>query len=448
MTQMEAARKGIITEQMKKVAEDECVDVEWLREQVANGRVVIPCNKVHMPEPIGIGEGLRVKVNANIGTSPMHADLNEELAKLEMCIRYGADTVMDLSTGGNLNEIRMEILKRWRKPLGTVPIYQVAQELLNERKPISAMEREHLFEVIERQAKQGVDFMTVHCGVTRHALELFKRSRRIGGIVSRGGSLLAMWMVANNAENPLYEHFDRLLEIASRYDVTLSLGDGMRPGAIADAGDSAQWYETSVLGELTRRAWEANVQVMIEGPGHVPMHHVEAHVKMMKALCHGAPIYLLGPLTCDVAAGYDHIAAAIGGAIAAMAGADFLCYVTPAEHLRLPSPEDVRIGIIASRIAAHSADIARGIKGALQWDKQMSRARKELDWERMYELAMDGDRAREYRADMSDAIRGVCSMCGQFCAVATSSAVERILIEGAKGDVISGLPVECPLIQQ
>lgn len=445
MTQMEAARKGIVTEEMRQVAEEEGVDVEWLCQQIAKGKVVIPCNMLRKPKPVGIGEGLRTKVNANIGTSPIHSDLSEELSKLEMCIRYGADTVMDLSTGGDLDEIRMEILRRWEKPLGTVPIYQVAQELLRHRKPISKMDKEHLFEVIERQAKQGVDFMTVHCGITRHALELLKRSRRVGGIVSRGGSLLAMWMVANDSENPLYEHFDRLLEIAREYDVTLSLGDGLRPGAIADAGDALQWCETSVLGELTLRAWEAGVQVMIEGPGHVPMHHIEAHVRMMKALCHGAPIYLLGPLTCDVAAGYDHIAAAIGGAIAAAVGADFLCYVTPAEHLRLPSPEDVRIGIIATRIAAHSADIAKGVKDASEWDGQMSRARKMLDWKTMYELAMDSDRAREYRADVSDAERGVCSMCGQFCAVATSTAVERLLIEGARGDLIVELPEECPL---
>ena len=446
MTQLQAAKQGIITEQMKLVAENEGVDVKWLLQKVAEGKVVIPCNKVRLPEPVGIGEGLRTKVNANIGTSPMRADINEELKKVEMCIRYGADTIMDLSTGGNLDEIRMEILKRWRKPLGTVPIYQVAQELLKAHKPVTEMTVEHLFEVIERQAEQGVDFMTVHCGVTKHALELLRRSRRIGGIVSRGGSLLAMWMVANDAENPLYEHFDRLLEIAKKYDVTLSLGDGMRPGAIADAGDAVQWYETSVLGELTLRAWEAGVQVMIEGPGHVPIHHIEAHVKMMKSLCHGAPIYLLGPITCDVAAGYDHIAAAIGGAIAAVAGADFLCYVTPAEHLSLPSPEDVRVGIIASRIAAHSADIAKGVRGACEWDEQMSKARKELDWKAMFELAMDSDRAREYRADMKEVSKGVCSMCGSFCAVATSTLVERMLYEGAKGDFIKAPPEGCPFI--
>ncbi|MCS7186702.1 MAG: phosphomethylpyrimidine synthase ThiC [Armatimonadetes bacterium] len=436
MTQMQAARQGTITEEMLIVAQDEGIDVELLRERIAEGRVVIPRNINHPNYyPVGIGEGLRTKTNANIGTSPDHVDLEEELLKVEICERYCADTIMDLSTGGDLDFIRTTILNRWRKPLGTVPVYQVACELLREGKSITEMDPEHLFEVIERQAQQGVDFMTLHCGITRESLRIFVQQKRTCGMVSRGGSLLAHWMAHNRTENPLYEQFDRVLEICSKYDVTISLGDGMRPGAISDAGDAAQWYETSVLGELTLRAWEAGVQVMIEGPGHVPIHHVEAHIKMMKRLCHGAPVYVLGPLTCDIGAGYDHITAAIGGAIAAAAGADFLCYVTPAEHLRLPDPEDVRQGIIAARIAAHSGDIAKGVKGAWERNLEMSKARYRLDWETMFALALDPDKAREYRMLSEDYNKGVCTMCGDFCAYVASMTTERkvsaSLTEGA-----------------
>ncbi len=436
MTQMQAARQGVITEEMRIVAQDEGVDPEWLCEQIAKGRVVIPRNINHPNYyPVGIGEGLRTKVNANIGTSPDHVDLEEELLKVEICERYGADTIMDLSTGGDLDLIRVTILNRWRKPLGTVPVYQVAWELLREGKSITEMDPEHLFEVIERQAQQGVDFMTLHCGVTREALRIFVQQNRACGMVSRGGSLLAHWMAHNRAENPLYEQFDRLLEICAKYDVTISLGDGLRPGAIADAGDAAQWYETSILGELTLRAWEAGVQVMIEGPGHVPIHHIEAHIKMMKRLCHGAPIYVLGPLTCDIGAGYDHITGAIGGAIAAAAGADFLCYITPAEHLRLPDPEDVRQGIIATRIAAHSGDIAKGVNGAWEQNLKMSRARYRLDWETMFALALDPDKAREYRMMSEDYEKGVCTMCGDFCAYVSSMTTERKTLRALEEEV-------------
>ncbi|MFA0759272.1 MAG: hypothetical protein KEFWMYNX_001121 [Candidatus Fervidibacter sp.] len=439
MTQMQAARQGIITEEMRIVAQDEGVDVEWLREQIAKGRVVIPRNINHPNYyPIGIGEGLRTKVNANIGTSPDHVDLDEELLKVEVCERYGADTIMDLSTGGDLDFIRVTILNRWRKPLGTVPIYQVAWELLREGKSITDMDPEHLFEVIERQAQQGVDYMTLHCGVTREAVRIFVQQSRACGMVSRGGSLLAHWMAHHRAENPLYEQFDRLLEICAQYDVTISLGDGLRPGAIADAGDAAQWFETAVLGELTLRAWEAGVQVMIEGPGHVPIHHIDAHIKMMKRLCYGAPIYVLGPLTCDIGAGYDHITGAIGGAIAAAAGADFLCYITPAEHLRLPDPEDVRLGIIATRIAAHSGDIAKGVKGAWERNLEMSKARYRLDWETMFALALDPDKAREYRLNSEDYEKGVCTMCGDFCAYVSSMNTERKTLKALAEEVGQG----------
>ncbi len=426
MTLREAAVKGIITPEMRRVAEDERVDADWLCQQMARGRIIIPRN-IHHPNyyPIGIGGGLRTKVNANIGTSPDHIDLQEELLKVEVSERYGADTIMDLSTGGDLDFIREEIIRRWSRPIGTVPIYQVASELLAEGKTILDMDPEHLFEVIDRQGHQGVDYMTLHCGVTREAVRIFVQQSRACGMVSRGGSLLAHWMAHNKAENPLYAQFDRLLQICRRHDITISLGDGLRPGAIADAGDAAQWYECFVLGELTLRAWEAGVQVMIEGPGHVPLHHIDAHMKMMKKLCYGAPLYVLGPLTCDIGAGYDHITGAIGGAIAAATGADMLCYITPAEHLRLPDPEDVRQGIIATRIAAHSGDIAKGIKTAWDRDYQMSQARYRLDWETMFALALDPDKAREYRLNSEDYAKGVCTMCGDFCAYVSSMNTER-----------------------
>ncbi len=436
MTQMQAAKQGIVTEEMQTVARDEGVDSDWLREQIAKGRVVIPRNINHTNYyPIGIGEGLRTKVNANIGTSPDHVDLEEELLKVEVSLRYGADTIMDLSTGGDLDFIRTTIIRHWPKPLGTVPIYSVAWELLRDGKSIVEMDPDQLFDAIERQAQQGVDYMTLHCGVTREAVRLFVQQSRACGMVSRGGSLLAHWMAHNRAENPLYEQFDRLLEICSCYDVTISLGDGLRPGAIADAGDAAQWYENFVLGELTLRAWEAGVQVMIEGPGHVPINHIDAHMKMMKKLCHGAPIYVLGPLTCDIGAGYDHITGAIGGAIASAAGADFLCYITPAEHLRLPDPEDVRLGIIATRIAAHSGDIAKGVKGAWERNLEMSKARYRLDWETMFALALDPDRAREYRLLSEDYGKGVCTMCGDFCAYVSSMNTERKTLKALAEEV-------------
>jgi len=418
MTQKIEAQKGIITKEMEIVAKEEAVSSEWLREKLASGRIVIPANRNHRGlKPIGIGEGLRIKVNTNIGTSSDHVDLEEELAKLKVSIEAGTDTVMDLSSGGDIDAIRREILLHCSLPLGTVPIYEAAIEAVRQRKALAKMRVEDLFEVIERQAEEGVDFITVHCGVTRNAVERLRRSRRLMGVVSRGGSFLIEWMIYNGQENPLYEHFDRLLEIAKEYDVTLSLGDGLRPGSLADATDRPQVEETITLGELTERAWAEGVQVMIEGPGHVPLDQVEANVLLQKRLCKGAPFYVLGPLVTDISPGYDHIACAIGGAVAGKAGADFLCYVTPSEHLKLPSVEDVREGVIATRIAGHAADVARGDKRAFQKDFEMSRARKNFDWERQIKLSIDPVKARRYHEEGKSGTEDVCTMCGEFCAM-------------------------------
>jgi phosphomethylpyrimidine synthase len=418
MTQKREARKGVITKEMERVAREEEVSSEWLREKMVSGRIVIPVNRNHQGlRPVGIGEGLRIKVNTNLGTSSDHVDLEEELRKLEVSLQAGTDTVMDLSTGGDIDAIRKEILRNSPVPVGTVPIYEAAIEAVRKRKALTKMEPEDLFEAIERQAEEGVDFITVHCGVTRSSLERLKRSHRLMGVVSRGGSFLVEWMITNGQENPLYEHFDRLLEIAKKYDVTLSLGDGLRPGCLADATDRPQVEETIILGELTERAWAEGVQVMIEGPGHVPLDQIEANVLLEKKLCKGAPFYVLGPLVTDISPGYDHITSAIGGALAGKAGADFLCYVTPSEHLKLPSIEDVREGVIATRIAGHAADIARGNKKALQRDIEMSTARKAFDWQRQIELSIDPEKARRYHEEGRSAAKDVCTMCGEFCAM-------------------------------
>ena len=385
---------------------------------VAQGKVVIPANKGHRGiRPMGIGQGLTVKVNANIGTSSDHCDPAEELQKLEAAIEARADTVMDLSTGGDIDAIRRRILERSPLPVGTVPIYQAAIEVAQSRGGIVHMTSDDIFEVIERHAKDGVDFITVHCGVTLNTLERLKAQGRIMDIVSRGGAFLTTWMIYNERENPLYEGFDRLLEIAQQYDVTLSLGDGLRPGCLADATDRPQIQELLLLGELTERAWEEEVQVMIEGPGHVPLDQIETNIRLEKTLCKGAPFYVLGPLVTDVAPGYDHIVCAIGGALAAYHGADFLCYVTPAEHLKLPTPEDVREGVIATRIAGHAADVARGLAKAREWDDEIARARKALDWERQIKLCIDPHKARRYREESRPQMDEVCTMCGKFCAI-------------------------------
>jgi len=418
MTQRMKALKGMVTKEMKAVARKEGVSAEWLREKIASGRIVIPVNRNHRGvKPVGIGEGLRIKVNTNIGTSSDHVDLEEELKKLEVSIQAGTDTVMDLSTGGNIDAIRKEIIRHSPIPVGTVPIYEAAIEAAKKRKALAKMRVEDLFEVIERQAEEGVDFITVHCGVTQNAVERLRQAHRLLGVVSRGGSFLIEWMIYNGQENPLYEHYDRLLEIAKKYDVTLSLGDGLRPGCLADATDRPQVEETIVLGELTERAWAEGVQVMIEGPGHVPLDQIEANVLLEKRLCKGAPFYVLGPLVTDVSPGYDHITCAIGGAIAGKAGADFLCYVTPSEHLKLPTVEDVREGVIATRIAGHAADIARGNKIALQRNIEMAKARMAFDWEKQIELSLDPVKARRYHEEGKSGEKDVCTMCGEFCAI-------------------------------
>jgi phosphomethylpyrimidine synthase len=403
---------------MYRVADTEKVDVELLRTRVAEGTVVIPLNNSHLNiNPVGIGEGLSIKVNANIGTSGDGVDLQEELSKLQAATDAKADTIMDLSTGGDTRGVLEAIMKRSPVPVGTVPIYQAAVEAVRGRGGIIHMTPDLIFAAVEEHARKGVDFMTIHAGVTVAALERLRRQGRITDIVSRGGAFLATWMLYHKAENPFYESFDRLLSVAREYDITLSLGDGLRPGSLADATDRAQIQELLTLGELAQRAWNAGVQVMIEGPGHVPLDQVEAQVVLQKKLCGGAPFYVLGPLVTDIAAGHDHIACAIGGAVAGMAGADFLCYVTPSEHLRLPSVEDVREGVIAARIAAHAADIARGRKDAIDRDKEMSRARKNLDWERQISLSIDPSKAREYRSGSKPSSNDVCTMCGEFCAI-------------------------------
>jgi phosphomethylpyrimidine synthase len=418
MTRILEARKGNITPEMEAVARSEGVSPEHIIEGVADGAVVITRNALHASiAPLGIGKGLRTKINANIGTSKDRMSIDDELDKLKVAVSAGADAVMDLSTGGPIIEIRKQILKHSTVAIGTVPIYQAAVETVEQGKSIVQMDPEVLFRVIEQQAKEGVDFVTVHCGVTISSVERLKRQGRIMDVVSRGGAFHLEWIISNERENPLYTQYDRLVEICKKYDMTLSLGDGMRPGCLADATDRAQIEELITLGELRDRAVEAGVQVMIEGPGHVPINQVETNMKIQKELCKGAPFYVLGPLVTDVAPGYDHITSAIGGAIAGAAGADFLCYVTPSEHLRLPDLEDVREGVMASRIAAHAADIAKGVKGAIEWDTEMARRRKALDWKGQIELSINPERARKLRASSTPKESDVCTMCGEFCSM-------------------------------
>jgi phosphomethylpyrimidine synthase len=418
MTQLAKARGGVITPEMKMVAEKEQVDIRWLIEKMAEGRIVIPANRIRKGiEPCGIGEGLLIKVNANIGTSSDRISVEDELAKLDAAINAGADTVMDLSTGGDIDRCRREILKRSKVPIGTVPIYQAVVEAINETGGLIHLTVDKMFDVIEKHAADGVDFITVHCGLTRAALETMKNQGRITDIVSRGGAFLTTWMLHHDTENPLYEHFDRLLSIVKKYDVTLSLGDGLRPGSLADATDRAQIHELMTLGQLAKRSSEKDIQVIIEGPGHIPLNQIKANILLEKQLCNNAPFYVLGPIVTDVAAGYDHVACAIGGAVAGEAGADFLCYVTPSEHLCLPSAEDVREGVIATRIAAHAADIARGNRLAMERDIKMSEARKSLDWETQIKLAIDPVKAKKMRGENPPGEGDVCTMCGKFCAI-------------------------------
>jgi phosphomethylpyrimidine synthase len=418
LTQIESARKGIFTPEMQEVARNEGLEPEEIQKRVALGSVVVPANLgKKKTRPVGIGQGLTIKVNANIGTSSDQVDLDQELRKLNICVEAKADTVMDLSTGGDLKEILRTLIAHSPLPVGTVPIYQAVVETVREKGGIIHLTGDKIFEVIEGQARAGVDFITVHCGVTLNSLERLQKQGRITDIVSRGGAFLATWMVYHEKENPLFTEYDRLIELARKYDLTLSLGDGLRPGCLADATDRAQVQELIHLGELREQALKAGVQVMIEGPGHVPLNQIEANILLQKQLCQGAPFYVLGPLVTDIAAGYDHIACAIGGALAGMAGADFLCYVTPSEHLKLPTPEDVREGIIATRIAAHAADLARGQARAWEQDRQMALARKALNWERQISLCLDPEKARRVRAESSPSESEVCTMCGEFCAI-------------------------------
>ena len=413
MTQMEQAKQGRITEEMRYVAAVEGIEPEELRRRVAAGVAIIPRNVRHEFNAIGIGAGLSTKVNANIGTSGHHQQLHEEVEKLRVAIAFGAELVMDLSTGDQLDYVRGEILRRCSVILGSVPIYQAVAD----RGSVHAMTADDLFGVIEKHARDGIDFVTVHCGVSREAVRRMDADGRIAGIVSRGGSMLASWIARSGEENPLLTQYDRLLDLAFEYDLTLSLGDGIRPGATGDATDAAQITELLTLGELTRRAHERSVQVMIEGPGHVPIDQIEANVKLEKRICRGAPFYVLGPLTSDIGAGYDHITGAIGGAVASSAGADVLCYLTPAEHLRLPTIQDVRDGVIATKIAAHSGDLAKSVHGARERDDQMSAYRKALDWEGQYRLALDPEKAREFRLMSEDYDKAVCTMCGTLCSM-------------------------------
>jgi phosphomethylpyrimidine synthase len=417
MTQIKEARKGNITPALKKVAKEEGFAPEALLDLVAKGKVVIPLNPNHSPiHPVGIGQKLKTKVNVNIGTSQDFPQEDNELKKVEVALKYETDTLMDLSTGGNITKIRKMILDKARIPLGTVPVYQAAIEAIEKRNSIVEMKEDDLFSVIVAQAQEGVDFMTVHAGLTSKAIDRLKNQGRVADVVSRGGAFHLAWMLHNQKENPLYANFDRLLEIAYKHDVTLSLGDGLRPGSILDATDRPQVEELLTLGELVQRAWEHNVQVMVEGPGHIPLDQVEMNIKLQKRVCHEAPFYVLGPLVTDIAPGYDHIVSAIGGAIAAAAGADFLCYVTPSEHLGLPSVEDVKEGLIASKIAAHAADIVKGVKGALDRDLQISEARKKLDWEDQQKLALDPYKFKDIRKKRKSKSKA-CSMCGDFCAM-------------------------------
>jgi len=419
MTQLDMAASGKITEAMRQVSEYEGIPVEEIRKKVAAGQIAIPKNIHHDFTARGIGKNLKTKVNANIGTSPSHVDLNEELEKLDTAVKAGADAIMDLSTGGDLDSVLAAILRYSPVMIGTVPIYKSASKLFSQGRASHDLTADDIFKEIEYQAKAGVDFITVHCGVNRYTLGVLENSDRLMGVVSRGGSLLIEWMKKNEKENPLYENFDTLLEIVHAYDVTLSLGDGFRPGSISDAEDRAQVSELIVLGELARRARKAGVQVMIEGPGHVPLNRIAADVYAQKRICEEAPYYVLGPLPTDIAPGYDHIVSAIGGAIAASCGADFLCYVTPAEHLRLPDISDVREGVVAARIAAHIGDIEKGVRGAREQDLKMSDARKRFDWTTMFETAIDPVKARHYRSQSEDSDRDVCTMCGDLCAMKT-----------------------------
>nr|WP_314730025.1 phosphomethylpyrimidine synthase ThiC [Peptostreptococcus stomatis] len=420
-TQMEAAKKGILTDQMKRVAEKEHMDPQLLMERVAQGKIAIPANVNHkslLAE--GVGLGLSTKINVNLGISRDCPDVDKELEKVKKAIDMKAEAIMDLSSFGKTEEFRKKLVAMSSAMIGTVPVYDAIGFYDKELKDITADE---FLDVVRKHAKDGVDFVTIHAGMNREAMKVFKRNKRITNIVSRGGSLMYAWMELNDAENPFFERYDELLDICQEYDLTLSLGDALRPGCINDATDACQIKELTTLGELTLRAWEKNVQVMIEGPGHMAIDEIEANVKLEKRLCHEAPFYVLGPIVTDVAPGYDHITSAIGGAIAAAAGVDFLCYVTPAEHLRLPDLDDMKEGIIATKIAAHAADIAKKLPHARDWDNKMAKARADIDWEAMFGLAMDEEKARKYRAESTPEHQDTCTMCGKMCSMRTMKKI-------------------------
>ena len=427
-TQMDAARKGIITKEMESAAKKEQMDVRELMALMAKGQVIIPCNKKHTSlEPNAIGSMLRTKINVNLGISRDCKDMDMEIEKVNNAVKMGAESIMDLSSYGDTRTFRRRLTKECPAIIGTVPIYDA---VVYYHKPLKEITSRQWLDIVRMHAEDGVDFMTIHCGINKETAGKFKRNKRLTNIVSRGGSIIFAWMEMTGQENPFYEHYDEILDICREYDITMSLGDACRPGCIQDASDISQIEELITLGELTKRAWEKDVQVMVEGPGHMPLDQIEANMKIQQTLCQGAPFYVLGPLVTDIAPGYDHITAAIGGAIAATYGASFLCYGTPAEHLRLPNLEDVTEGIIASRIAAHAADIAKGVKGAADWDNKMSTARKKLDWEEMFRLCLDPEKAGRYRAEAKPEKEDTCSMCGNFCAVRN---MNRIL----EGEIVS-----------
>lgn len=414
-TQMDAARKGIVTPEMEAAAAKEEMDVKELMELMAKGQAIIPANKRHTSlSPAAIGSRLKTKINVNLGISRDCKDMDVEVAKVNSAVAMGAESIMDLSSYGDTRTFRRRLTSECPAIIGTVPIYDA---VVYYHKPLKEITSQEWLDIVKMHAEDGVDFMTIHCGINRETAGKFKRNKRLTNIVSRGGSIIFAWMEMTGEENPFYEHYDEILDICREYDITMSLGDACRPGCLKDASDISQIEELITLGELTKRAWEKDVQVMVEGPGHMPLDQIVANMKIQQTICQGAPFYVLGPLVTDVAPGYDHITAAIGGAVAAAYGASFLCYVTPAEHLRLPDLEDVKEGIIASRIAAHAADVAKGIKGAVDWDNRMSEARKKLDWEGMFELSIDPEKARRYRASAKPEKEDTCSMCGNFCAV-------------------------------
>ncbi|MBQ9981129.1 MAG: phosphomethylpyrimidine synthase ThiC [Oscillospiraceae bacterium] len=428
-TQMEAARKGIITPQMETVAKKEYISPEELRSYVATGEVAIPCNKNHKSiSPEGIGTKMRTKINVNLGVSGDCRNYESEMLKVDTAIKYGAEAIMDLSNYGKTNDFRRKLIEKSPAMIGTVPMYDAIGYLEKELYDITAQD---FLKVVKAHAEDGVDFMTIHAGINKRTVEAFMRDKRKMNIVSRGGSLLFAWMMTTGNENPFYEYYDDVLDILYEYDVTISLGDALRPGCIDDSTDAGQISELIELGHLTKRAWEKNVQVMVEGPGHMAINEISANMKLQKRLCHNAPFYVLGPIVTDIAPGYDHITSSIGGAIAASSGADFLCYVTPAEHLRLPDADDVKEGIIASKIAAHAADIAKNIPHAREIDNRMSDARHRIDWEEMFSLAIDGEKARKYFESTPPSDRHTCSMCGKMCAVKTTN----MILDGKKTDL-------------